>query len=152
MKNSTIKTLLENFVYEEVLENVDLKNMVIKLERDFEKFANEYEEKLMLVLYDQTPFHIFSLSQNEIKFHAKIINEKTEEFIFIIGNLYKLLLDTYTFLYKFPKYFPKIPTILKIQIEEFKNRQSQKLKCINLLKQYINFDSKGFMDIYQKEL
>ncbi|MDQ1150505.1 hypothetical protein [Sphingobacterium zeae] len=150
-KLASVKVMYEDFMYKEVLTNIDLISMLKKLEKDFVNFAQEFNISLNMLLHDP-PLDFFSRPIKDIKPQTKLIEAKMNQIGLLIKDRYKLLVNTKEFLFKFPKYFPNAPATILKTIDNLKRKEDDKLRKIHFLNEHINFNIDDHFFIYEKEM
>lgn len=153
-KLSTVKTMAEDFMYNQVLKHIDLKTMLKKLEKDFVRFAKEFDTSIYTLMYkhNPAPFDILSMQIKDIKPLTSLMEKEMNHIPIMVSDRYKLLVNTSEFLTKFPKFFPDAPKAIHKAIDKLKASQEDKLKKIHFLTQHISFEIDDSFILYKDKM
>lgn len=153
-KLAPIKKKIEDFMYDNVLKEINLKLMITKLENDFKNAITSFNRNMNLIMIPiiKSELNIFTRTFKEIKQLLPSLETQMNSLPILVEDYYKLLVNTNSFLDKFPKYFRGAPKKLLQQIEDFKTNHQDELKIIYYLSNNVDLPLASFFMIHKDEM
>ena len=131
-KIDLVLPMARNFVYKELLKQVNVKKMIRLLEQDFIASKTKFSNGLAVLIRDHD-FKIFDASISDIQRRLDAISTGYESMAILVSEQWKLMVNSLNVLSSFAVLFPKIPTALKKQMKDFQNKYKKDFEIISFL-------------------
>jgi hypothetical protein len=141
-KLPAIKAQAEDFIYKNLLKDIDMKQLLARLEKDIETSLKSLIQNSAMLLYEKgkPDIDIFTCSTKDIKFNCQRIEKAFDKIPMFVTEDFKMLLDVNNFLHYFPAYFPKIRKKIKTNMEKLLHKYAEELKRIFLINKECKLD------------
>jgi hypothetical protein len=137
-----IKSQADEFIYKDIVKNINLRKLIDSLEKDFEKSVANFNTNMatLMQVMGEKPLVLFAAPIKDIRPRISAIESAFNKLPILVNEDLKLLLDSNNFLHHFVKIFPKIHKSVRDRIELFRSKHKDTLKIINFLNEQVKLE------------